>query len=308
MGPEPAIAKPHSLSHMLTFDVEEYFHAEAAAEGGVQPDQWNGLQKRLQPCVERILQLLSDHGASATFFVLGWVARYERKSVRSIAAAGHEIASHGMAHSMLGRLTPAQFASELLDSRKLLEDISGRPVTGYRAPTFSVTHETAWAIDVLAETGYQYDSSVYPIRHDRYGVPDAPRGIHRAVGPGGGSVVEIPPLTVRMAWTNWPVGGGGYLRLLPVGLLARALRAAQRRGQPGMIYLHPWEFDPGQPVLPMSPLSRWRHRVNLERTERKLEWLLGRFDFSAVRRAVETSNLGAADSYRMGAPVDPSRS
>lgn len=290
------------MPHILTFDVEEYFQVQAAADGGTRPEQWDSFEKRLAPCVERVLRLLSDNGASTTFFVLGWVARNERGVVRMIVEAGQEIASHGMTHAMLGRLTPEQFRCELLDSRHLLEDISGRPVVGFRAPTFSITHKTAWAIDVLAETGYQYDSSVFPVRHDRYGVPGAPRFVHRAVGPGGGEILEIPPLTLRMMGTNWPVGGGGYLRLLPVRLVASALKAAQKLGRSGMIYLHPWELDPDQPILPMSRFARRRHRVNLNRTEQKLRRLMRDFRFLGVSQSMHTLEADATQTYSYGSP------
>ncbi len=290
------------VPHILTFDVEEYFQVEAAADGGTRPEQWDSFEKRLAPCVERILRLLSDHGASATFFVLGWVARHERDVVRMIAKAGHEIASHGMYHGMLGNLTPEQFRCELLDSRGLLEDISGNPVVGFRAPTFSITHKTAWAIDVLAEAGYKYDSSVFPIRHDRYGVPDAPRFAHRAVGPGGGEILEIPPLTLRAMGMNWPVGGGGYLRLLPVWFVVKALKKAEKSKHAGMIYLHPWELDPDQPVLPMSRLARWRHRVNLERTEQKLQRMMRDFKFLGVSQSMHTLTTNAKQTYSYGSP------
>jgi polysaccharide deacetylase family protein (PEP-CTERM system associated) len=267
---------------MLSFDVEEYFQVEAAART-VSRDQWDVLPRRLPAAVDRILELLASHRTVATFFILGWVAEHQRPLVRRIAEAGHEIASHGTDHRMIGRLTPEEFRVTLTDSRRLLEDITGRPVLGYRAPTFSVTRATAWAIDILAEAGYAYDSSVFPVRHDRYGVPDAPRFAHRAVGPGGGSLLEIPPLTWRVLGRNVPVGGGGYLRLLPVRLVGGALAAAARGGHQGMIYLHPWELDPGQPVIAMGRVGTWRHRVNLHRTADKLAWLLGRHRFTSVR-------------------------
>jgi len=273
---------PATPSHILSFDVEEYFQVEAAA-GCVPRDRWDEMPRRLPAAVDRVLDLLAAGRASATFFILGWVAARDRPLVRRIAQAGHEIASHGIDHRMIGRLTADQFRRSLADSRRLLEDITGRPVIGYRAPTFSLTRATAWAIDALADAGYQYDSSVFPVRHDRYGVPDAPRFAHRAVGPAGGSILEIPPLTLRLAGANWPVGGGGYLRLLPVRIVAAALRSASRRGRQAMIYLHPWELDPGQPVLPMGRLAAWRHRVNLAGTAAKLAWLLDRFTFTSVR-------------------------
>ena len=276
------------LPHILSFDVEEYFQVEAAAIGGVRPEQWNSFQPRLAPCIDRILQLLADRGASATFFVLGWVARRQQEMVRAIAAAGHEIASHGMGHTMIQRLEPEAFRRDILDSRKLLEDITGGAVVGYRAPTFSITHRTAWAIDILAEVGFRYDSSIFPVRHDRYGVPDAPRFIHCAVGPGGGQIAELPPLTLRLLGRNLPVGGGGYLRLLPVALVDLALGRAEKKRQPGMIYLHPWELDPDQPPLPMSRLNRWRHRVNLARTERKLLHLMERRRFIGAAEVLES--------------------
>ena len=297
-----ALSGSGDVVHLLSFDVEEYFQVEAAARSGVRREDWQGFATRLGPSVDRVLQALAEHQASATFFVLGWVAQHEPDVVRRIAAAGHEIASHGMEHRMLQRLAPDEFRQDLLDSRSMLEDLSGRPVIGYRAPTFSVTHETAWALDVLAETGYRYDSSVFPIHHDRYGVPDAPRGIHRAIGPAGEGLLEIPPLTLRFAGTNWPVGGGGYLRLLPVRVLGRALKKAARQGRPGMIYLHPWELDPGQPVLPMPRLARFRPRAGLRRTEAKLRWLLRRFRFTSIGRRLESLLEQADGAYQYGRP------
>jgi len=261
---EPGVA-------LLSFDVEEYFQVEAAARSGLSADEWDAWPKRLPQAVDRVLALLAEHGAAATFFVLGWVARHEPDVVRRIADAGHEVASHGMAHRMLQALGRDAFR-----------------------------RGTAWAIDVLAEGGYRYDSSVFPIRHDRYGVPDAPPTPHWAEGPGGGTILEIPPLTLRLAGANWPVGGGGYLRLLPKRLPARALASADRNGFPGMIYLHPWELDPDQPVLPMSRVSRFRHRVGLRRAEGKLRWLLQRFRFASVRQRLEALEANVQETYAYG--------
>jgi polysaccharide deacetylase family protein (PEP-CTERM system associated) len=297
---EPTTLRPH----LLTFDVEEYFQVEAAA-ARLPIGAWDRWPKRLPLVVDRLLDLLAARRLRATFFVLAWVAEHETDLVRRIAAAGHEIASHGCQHHMLGRLTPEGFRQDLRDSRRRLEDLAGRPVCGYRAPTFSLTHRTAWALDVLAEEGFEYDSSVFPIRHDRYGVPDAPRVAHRAVGPGGGTILEIPPLTVRFAGANWPIGGGGYLRLLPAGWVVAALRALDRRGQRGMIYLHPWELDPGQPLLPMSALSSWRHRVNLVHTEAKLCRLLDRFPFTAVDACLDALRAEATTTFRYGPAAAP---
>jgi polysaccharide deacetylase family protein (PEP-CTERM system associated) len=257
---------PGQTTHLLSFDVEEYFHAEAAQLAGVDRESWPQMPRRLAPAVGRILDLLDRAGVRATFFILGWVARHEADVVRRIAQAGHEIASHGMSHHMLGRLSLAELARELNDSRAILEDLSGREVLGYRAPTFSITRQTGWALDVLAECGYRYDSSIFPIRHDRYGVPGAPVGPHWARGPGGARILEIPPLTRRMLGMTFPAAGGGYLRLFPVRLIGSALKRAARRSRPGMVYLHPWELDPDHPDMGMRGLGRFRHRVNLSRT------------------------------------------
>lgn len=285
-----------AVKHLLSFDVEEYFQVESASSV-IPRDQWGRYPTRLVPAVDCVLGLLAERGVTATFFVLGWVAQQEPETVRRIADAGHEIASHGMNHDMIGRLTPDAFRQDLIASRKLLEDISGEQVLGYRAPTFSITRETAWALDVLCESGFLYDSSVFPVHHDRYGVPDAPRSAHRALGPGGKSILEIPPLTMRLLKSNLPVGGGGYFRLFPICLLGRALKAASSQGECGMLYLHPWELDPGQPVLPMSRISRWRHRVGLGRTESKLRWLLERFDFTSVREQLEPLSASVREEF-----------
>ncbi|MBE3068690.1 MAG: DUF3473 domain-containing protein [Planctomycetes bacterium] len=290
---------PAAGTHLLSFDVEEYFHVEAAA-AGLPRDAWETLPRRLPPAVDLILRMLADRGASATFFILGWVAERDPALVRRIAACGHEIASHGMGHRMVGQVGPEAFARDVGESRRLLEDLAGRPVLGYRAPTFSVTHNTAWALDVLVAQGYRYDSSVFPIRHDRYGVPEAPRWSHTAVGPGGARILEIPPLTLRLAGANWPVGGGGYLRLLPVRIVESALRRAERGGHAAMLYLHPWELDPGQPVLPMGRLSRWRHRVGLSRTQSKLGRLLDRFRFTSVAARLDSLLAAATEEHVYG--------
>jgi polysaccharide deacetylase family protein (PEP-CTERM system associated) len=270
------------ITHMLSFDVEEYFQVEAAAHI-VSPDGWPTLEKRLPESVDKILTLLNDRKTSATFFVLGWVAKNEPDVVKRIAEAGHEIASHGMSHRMLTRLSPEEFRSDLQDSRKTLEDLTGRKVIGYRAPTFSITRKTAWALDVLAEAGFEYDSSIFPIRHDRYGVPEAPIFPHLAIGPCGGKILELPPLVRRVLTINLPVGGGGYFRLLPARIVRGGVAFCEKQNRPAMLYLHPWELDPDQPELPLSRLSRFRHRVNLAKTEGKLRLMLSQFHFSDVQ-------------------------
>lgn len=284
------------MEHLLSFDVEEYFQVEAAASA-IGPDQWMTYPTRLTPVITRILEVLADHHTQATFFVLGWVAQHDKKLVDTIARQGHEIASHGMSHEMLNRLTPNDFRRELQDSRRRLEDISGQRVIGYRAPTFSITRKTAWALDILADEGFLYDSSIFPVHHDRYGVPDAPTEPHKAIGPDGASILELPPLTMRLFGTNWPVGGGGYLRILPVRMIDLALKKAKAKQNHGMLYLHPWEFDPDQPILPMSRPSRWRHRVGLRHTEKKLRWLLQRHKFVPVRQVMENLQASTQATY-----------
>jgi len=288
-------------THLLSVDVEEYFQVEAAARAGLDSSRWPDMPRRLAAPVDRLLDLLAARGVRATFFILGWVARADPNLVRRIAAAGHEVASHGMTHRMLNDLAPDAFRAELAESRQRLEDLAGRPVRGFRAPTFSITHRTAWGLDALAEAGYVYDSSIFPVHHDRYGVPEAPVGVHRAVGPGGAGLLEIPPLTLRALGANWPAAGGGYLRLLPVRVIGHALRAAARDGRTGMIYLHPWELDPDQPVLPMSRLARFRHRVGLARTEAKLRWLLDRFRFTSVADRLDALLRPPLPSFTYGA-------
>ena len=283
-----------SVVHMLSFDVEEYFQVEGVR---IAWERGETFPRRVVAAVERILEVLAEGGASATFFVLGCVGESEPDLIRRIADAGHEIASHGMTHTMLTQLSRDQFRRDLLASRALLEDLTGRKVVGYRAPTFSITARTTWALDVLAEAGFCYDSSVFPIRHDRYGIPQAPGKPHWAVGPEGGCILEIPPLTVRVLGMNFPVGGGGYLRLLPRQVTAGALKHVQRKGRSAMLYLHPWELDADQPVLPMSLLERFRHRVGLGRTEGRLKFLLRNFAFSSVEKQLPVLKETAHQRY-----------
>jgi len=285
-------------AHILSFDVEEYFQVEAA--GRIDRADWPSIGKRLPGCIDRIVAMLAEHGSSATFFVLGWVARHEPQVVKRIAQAGHEIASHGMDHKMVHLLSRDELRRDLADSRSILQDLTGGRVVGYRAPTFSVTHNTGWAIDARVEAGFEYDCSVFPIHHDRYGVPGAPPRPHLAVGPGGGRILEIPPLTVRRLGINWPVGGGGYFRLLPRWVIARAIEGAARRGRRAMVYLHPWELDPGQPLLDMTPMARCRHRVNLTRTDGKLRLLLERFRFTSVIACIDALRSAAAEAFYYG--------
>jgi polysaccharide deacetylase family protein (PEP-CTERM system associated) len=258
----------------LSFDVEEYFHIEAA-HGRIRRDQWDRLPSRVEASVETLLGLLARHRRPATFFVLGDVARRCPRLGPRIAAAGHEIASHGSMHDRLHRLDPRTFRQDLLDSRRRLEDQTGRAVIGYRAPTWSVTRATGWAIDVLAAAGFGYDASIFPVRHPWYGVPDGPRGPYLVQhAPDGPLLREMPPLTWRAAGRNWPAAGGGYFRLLPLWLMQRGLAQAARDGRPAILYFHPWEFDPDLPEMPLSLTDRIRTYTGLRRSLGRLERII----------------------------------
>ncbi len=282
------------MINALTFDVEEYFHAEAFATV-IRPEDWPTLESRVVSSTERLLDLLERASVTATFFVLGWVAERNPGLVRSIGAAGHEVACHGYGHQMITRLSRAEFADDIRRGKAAVEDAAGVAVVGYRAPTFSVVRETLWSLELLVEAGFRYDSSIFPIRHDRYGIPDAPRFPHRlAVGAGAG-LGEFPLSTVGGRSWRLPVAGGGYFRLLPYPVTRRAVRHLnEREGQPAIVYLHPWELDPGQPRLPVGRLTRLRHSVNTTTTESKLRRLLEDFRFAPVREVLAGSGVLAA--------------
>ena len=270
-----------AVLNALTVDVEDYFQVQAL-ECRVDRESWDRLESRVCRNTDRLLELFEDAHVSATFFVLGWVADRYPGLLRRVVGAGHEVASHGYEHRVLHSMTPEEFRSDLRRARVALEQAVGRPVQGYRAPSFSITRSTMWALDVLIEEGYLFDASIYPVYHDRYGIPDWPRQIHRVERSGGG-IWELPGSTVRWGGVNFPMGGGGYFRLLPYPWTRWGidhLNAAE--GQPAVFYLHPWEIDPGQPRINVSGLSRLRHYRNLHKTERRLRRLLSEFAFGTV--------------------------
>lgn len=279
-GRAPTIDRTSSLRHHFTVDVEEYFHASAMRPFHP-PDGWDALPRRSPPVMHRLLDLLGEQGVRGTFFVLGWLAEREPDLVRRLAAEGHEIASHGWEHSRVTEQTPAEFRDGVRRSRALLQDLSGQPVLGYRAPSFSIVPGTEWALDVLLEEGYRYDSSLFPVRHPSYGYPCPrdPHWIQRAAG----RILELPPCTLRRFGTTLPAAGGAYFRFLPSSLLHSALEHAESRGQPGTFYIHPWEFDPGFPCpSPSSFLTRIRMKGGTGRTWRRLVRLLDRFSFGPI--------------------------
>ena len=273
------------ILNVLSVDVEEYFQV-SAFDSAVSRSDWESFSGRVETNVHRILQLFSKHDARATFFVLGWVARRYPGLVREIASAGHEIGSHGMAHRRIHFQPRDEFREDVRRARDILADQVQKPVVCFRAPSFSIVQTTLWALDVLAEEGFEIDSSISPVRHDLYGIPNARRFPHWQRTSGGSLIFEFPPSSVRLWGNNWPFAGGGVMRLVPYSFTRRVLRRInQIEGQPGMVYFHPWEIDPEQPRIKASLKSRFRHYVNLSKTEAKIERLLQDFRFTTLSNA-----------------------
>lgn len=266
---------------ILSFDVEEHDRIEAASGLRVGPESRAHYRGRLVPSTQWILDVLQARSIKATFFVVGQIAEHSPGLVRSIHRAGHEVASHGWSHRRVTSLGPRAFREDLRRSKDALEQVTGAEVVGYRAPTFSVLGRSAWALDVMVELGLRYDSSIYPVRHDRYGVPRAPRSPFLARGLGL-EILEFPPVTLRLLGLNLAAGGGGYFRLLPLPLIERAVRQSLRDCRPSVatLYFHPWEFDPEQRRLPLRRLSRFRTYVGISRSRGRLETLLNHHRFA----------------------------
>lgn len=281
-----------TISNALTIDVEDYFHVSAMASTIPYAD-WPRWPARVERNTRRLLDLLDRAGVRATCFVLGWVAERHPGLVRDIAARGHEVACHGYSHRLVYEQTPAEFREETLRARDILAEQAQRPVLGYRAASYSITRRSLWALDVLAECGFQYDSSIFPVRHDRYGIPGFERWPHELETPAGHRIVEVPLTTLRVAGMNIPIAGGGYFRLYPYRLTRAGLRALNRiDGEAFVFYLHPWEIDPGQPRVPGLPLrSRFRHYLNLGRTEHRLERLVDDFPLQPLADLLENAGL-----------------
>ncbi len=281
------------MLNVLTVDVEEYFHPNAM-DAAVAPEQWDRLPHRVDGNTYRVLDLLDACGVRATCFVLGWVAERWPRLVAEIARRGHEVACHGYAHRLVYKLGPAAFRADVARGKRLLEDCLGTPVVGFRAASYSIVAETLWALDILIEEGFEYDSSIFPIHHDLYGIP----GFHRfpvRLRCGAGEITEIPPSTVRLGGRNWPVAGGGYLRLFPYAVTRWAIRRINAQdGAAALVYVHPWEFDRDQPRLPAPLTSRLRQYTNLHRTETRLRRLLRDFEFAPLRVVLAQSPPPAA--------------
>lgn len=265
----------------MTIDVEDYFHV-SVFDGVVPRHRWEGFESRVCANTDRILEILESYEVKGTFFVLGWVAERFPDLVRRIAASGHEVASHGYAHRLVYDQTPKAFREDVRRAKGLLESAAGSAVLGYRAPSYSVTPRSLWALDILIQEGYRYDSSVFPIKHDRYGIPISPRHaylLQRSVG----AIVEAPASTTRIGPVNLPIAGGGYFRILPYGWTRWGISRVNRlEERPVIFYLHPWEIDPDQPRMKAGLVSRFRHYRNLHTTEARLRQLLADFRFETM--------------------------
>ena len=282
------------IRNALTVDVEDYFHVSAFSEC-IDQNDWDSYPLRVEKNTRRLLDLFDLHSVKATFFVLGWVAERTPELVMEIAARGHEVACHGYSHQLVYNQSPGIFREETIRSKTLLEDIIQAPVTGYRAASYSITGRSLWALDIIAGAGFEYDSSIFPVRHDRYGIPDASVYPHRMKTPNGNLLVEFPLSTARIFGLRLPVAGGGYFRLYPYRLTKAGLeRINDRENKPFIFYLHPWEIDQEQPRIKASLLSRFRHYNNLGRCESRLQKLMTDFSFTTARRVLHDCGLGDA--------------
>lgn len=282
------------LRHAMTIDVEDYFQV-AAFNKVVSTADWDSMESRVEANTRRALDLFRRHGIKATFFVLGWVAERHPQLVKAIDDEGHEVASHGYSHQLIYSQTPQVFRDETRRSKRVLEDIIQKPVKGYRAASYSITPKSRWALDILHEEGFEYDSSLFPVHHDNYGMPDADPDPHILTTPSGGKLAEFTLSTLNIGGYKLPMAGGGYFRLYPYWLTELGLRYLQRRGKPFIFYLHPWELDPQQPRFEnASRLSRFRHYNNLDRCEARFDRLLQSFRFTTVRDVLTDLKLMSA--------------
>ena len=278
------------IINALTVDVEDYFHV-AAFNQVIKPNDWDGMQWRFNQNTKRMLDLFDQFGVKATFFVLGWCAERDKALVAEIDRRGHEVASHGYSHQLVYSQTPEQFRSETIKSKDILESITGKPVKGYRAASYSITEKSLWAIDILAETGFEYDSSIFPVYHDNYGMPNSPKEMYTIETDKGNFIKEWPLSVYDLGKISIPVAGGGYFRLYPYFLTKYFLgRIIKKTGKPIIFYLHPWEIDPEQPRISAGLFSRFRHYNNLNECEGRLEHLLKDFSFSTVSSLISTDN------------------
>jgi polysaccharide deacetylase family protein (PEP-CTERM system associated) len=277
--------------HCLTFDIEEHFQV-SAFESPERRGEWSELESRVERNTHKILELLVSREVKATFFVLGWIAERHCGLVRAIVKEGHEIASHGYDHKMISSQSQEEFREDIRKTKGLLEDMSGTAILGYRAPSFSITTDTLWALAILAEEGYIYDSSIFPIMHDRYGIPGA-KPVFHLLTTNAGPLWEVPPATASIVGIRIPIAGGGYFRLYPYALVRYFLKKGEDEGQTHVMYIHPWELDPEQPRMKGSLFSRFRHYVNLHKTHQKLSSLMEDFDFGPISSVLDELTSGS---------------
>ena len=271
------------MLNALTVDIEDYFMVSAFS-GSIPQDQWGAYEPRVEGNTRRLLDIFDRKKVKGTFFVVGWIAEKFPGVVREICRRGHEIGCHSHLHRLVYDLSPEEFRRDTRNAKGVIEDVSGESVLGYRAPSYSITNRSQWALGILAEEGFRYDSSIFPIRHDRYGFPQHGRFAEIKRHNGTEGILEIPMSTLRIFGKNVPIAGGGYFRLYPFRWTAWGIRKLNgKEGQPALFYIHPWEIDPGQPRMRGSWLSMFRHYVNLKNTEEKLDRLLGAFRFAPVK-------------------------
>lgn len=286
-----------SVLNALTVDVEDYFQV-SAFESTISRNDWGSYTSRVEPNTHKVLNLLSERNITATFFVLGWVAERCPHLVREIAHRGHEVACHGYSHRLIYDQSPEEFRTETLHSKAVLEDQAQQPVVGYRAASYSITERSLWALEILVEAGFRYDSSVFPIRHDRYGMHSAPRHIHTLRMPNGKDLIEFPPTTAEWFGLRIPMAGGGYFRLYPLWFTRWVLKSLNRKSLPFIFYIHPWEFDPDQPRVAAGWVSRFRHYQNLTGCSKRFQSLLGDFRFTTAKKV-----LSAQDELNDGVSI-----
>jgi polysaccharide deacetylase family protein (PEP-CTERM system associated) len=278
------------IRNALTVDVEDYFHVSAFANNVKQSD-WGAYPCRVEINTHRLLELFSRHQINATFFILGWVAERYAKLVNDIDEAGHEVACHGYSHQLVYNQKRETFREETKRAKSLLEDIIQKPVMGYRAASYSITNLSKWALDILVEEGFIYDSSIFPIHHDRYGIPNFPEHPHHVKTPKGEFIVEFPLSTAKFLGYKLPAAGGGYFRLYPYAMTKAGLSQLNKDHKPFIFYLHPWEIDSNQPRIKTNLISRFRHYNNLDKCEKRLERLLNDFDFCTVHEVLDNEKL-----------------
>jgi len=293
--------EPSPDTHVLTVDVEDYFQVEAFA-GSVSRTTWDKWPCRLVANTQRVLDVFDTHQAKGTFFLLGWVAERFPDLVREIQARGHELACHSYWHRTIYSLTPDEFRRDTRKAKQVIEDAAGTQVIGYRAPSWSITKDCLWALDILAEEGFVYDSSIYPIHHDLYGVPGARRFPYTHACSGGLKIREFPPATLRLMGANFPVAGGGYLRIFPSAYTRLAFHAFEKQSERVVVYLHPWELDPEQPRIAGPLKSRFRHYTNLRGMRANVEALLQRHKFARFCDVLADGNPGPCAKNAAGEP------